>query len=190
MTPEFDSYLGSLSITKIPCLYWGLTLVYNIAANGLIVGRLLYLRARVVSVLGKEFGRLYTGLAAMLMESSALYSAVLILGYLLLPGGKWAANVFSPLVAQVQVSCHLACFALAWTAQRILTPVQVIAAELIILRFALGRSLLRKDVVFRDCDGRRCGNQTGGSLFTRSARTDAYPKRREGDSALDVLRFS
>lgn len=168
MTPEFDSYLGSLSITKIPCLYWGLTLVYNIAANGLIVGRLLYLRARVVSVLGKEFGRLYTGLAAMLMESSALYSAVLILGYLLLPGGKWAANVFSPLVAQVQV----------------------IAAELIILRFALGRSLLRKDVVFRDCDGRRCGNQTGGSLFTRSARTDAYPKRREGDSALDVLRFS
>ncbi|TFK99732.1 hypothetical protein BDV98DRAFT_584041 [Pterulicium gracile] len=105
--------------------FWALSLSYNLAANALIIGRLMWLRARVGSLMGKEYGRIYTGLAAMLMESSALYTVVLVLAYTVLPGEGGAANMFSPVVAQTEA----------------------IAAELIILRFALGRSLSRKDVV-------------------------------------------
>lgn len=74
----------------------------------LIIIRLLRLRARVLSALGQEYASVYTGLAAMLMESSLLYSVVLIVAYLALPGGGGANSVFSPLVAQVEV--RLQCF--------------------------------------------------------------------------------
>ncbi|TFK98125.1 hypothetical protein BDV98DRAFT_658224 [Pterulicium gracile] len=72
-----------------------------------------------------EYGRIYAGLAAILMESSALYIVVLLVAYETLPGYGGASNVFSPVVAQTEA----------------------IAAELVIPRFALGRSLSSKDVV-------------------------------------------
>lgn len=127
-TPNVMSPLGVGSYNlhgNFSRAFWALSLSYNLAANALIIGRLMWLRVRVGSLMGKEYGRIYTGLAAMLMESSALYTVVLVLAYTVLPGEGGAANMFSPVVTQTEA----------------------IAAELIILRFALGRSLSRKDVV-------------------------------------------
>ena len=108
----------------VPRTYWALALAFNLGANLLIITRLLWLRAKVCSAMGRDYGTVYTGLAAMLMESSLLYSVVLVAGYLFLPGSGGANSMFSPLVTQVEA----------------------IAAELIILRIALGRAMTKQVV--------------------------------------------
>lgn len=72
-------------------------------ANTLIIGRLLWLRSAVCRALGKEHRRVYTGLAAMLVESSLLYTIVLGIGYWALPGMSGSTAMFSPLVTQTKV---------------------------------------------------------------------------------------
>ena len=111
--------------TRLTYIYFALSITFNVSANVLIVSRLFLLRARLRTALGNDHGRMYAGVAAMLLESSALYSTVLVVAFAALPGDGGAESLFHPLVAQSEA----------------------LAAELIILRFALGRSLSREDVV-------------------------------------------
>ncbi|TFK96942.1 hypothetical protein BDV98DRAFT_607980 [Pterulicium gracile] len=111
--------------THIAYIYFALCLLFNVLANILIVSRLFLLRARLRNALGKEHGKMYAGVMAMLLESSMVYSGVLVVGFAALPGDGGAESLFHPLVAQSEA----------------------LAAELIILRFAIGRSLSRDDVV-------------------------------------------
>lgn len=108
----------------LPELFWGLSMGFNVSANVIIIGRLLWLRSKVCAALGNEYSRVYNGLAAMLMESSLLYTLVLIVGYKTLPGKGGSYALFSPLITQTEA----------------------IASELIILRFALGRAISRQQV--------------------------------------------
>ncbi|TFK99537.1 hypothetical protein BDV98DRAFT_571135 [Pterulicium gracile] len=108
----------------LPELFWGHSMGFNVMANIIIIGRLLWLRSKVCAALGNEYSRVYTGLAAMLMESSLLYTLVLIIGYKTLPGKGGSYALFSPLITQTEA----------------------IASELIILRFALGRAISRQQV--------------------------------------------
>lgn len=130
--------------THIAYIYFALCLLFNVLANILIVSRLFLLRARLRNALGKEHGKMYAGVMAMLLESSMVYSGVLVVGFAALPGDGGAESLFHPLVAQSEVSgMHLASTFSELTHVR----VQALAAELIILRFAIGRSLSRDDVV-------------------------------------------
>lgn len=52
-----------------------ITVCLNIVLTGLICGRLLRVSKLVSSSLGKESAKMYTGAIAILVESSALYSA-------------------------------------------------------------------------------------------------------------------
>jgi hypothetical protein len=109
---------------SFPLIYWLLALSFNIGLNALIILRLFRMRSKVRLALGNEYSQMYTGVAAMLFESSLLYTIVLVIAYWALPEGG-TANLFSPLVAQTEC----------------------IASELIILRFALGRSLSKATIV-------------------------------------------
>lgn len=51
-----------------------ITVSLNIVLTGLICGRLIRVSKRVSSALGKESARIYTSAAAILVESSAMYS--------------------------------------------------------------------------------------------------------------------
>lgn len=103
----------------IPVIYWALCLALNIGLTVLIVAKLLSRRSIVRRCFGAEHGSTYTGLAAMMVESSLLYSVVAGVGYPLLPQNLMGNNnMFSPLLAQSEC----------------------IASELIILRFAMGRA--------------------------------------------------
>lgn len=91
-------------VSILPWLYWAVSLAFNVSLTALIVGRLLWMRSKMCSVLGKEFGRTYSGVAAILYESSLVYTLVVTIGYLTLPGPGGADNMFSPLLAQTEVS--------------------------------------------------------------------------------------
>ncbi|KZV85551.1 hypothetical protein EXIGLDRAFT_254144 [Exidia glandulosa HHB12029] len=72
---HFFSNVG-LSLT-IP--YFSLSMALNIILTLMIAGKLLLTRNRLRTVLGDAHAKLYTGIAAMLVESAALYSTFSIL---------------------------------------------------------------------------------------------------------------
>jgi hypothetical protein len=88
----------------LPVIYWGLCLVLNIGLTLMIVVKLLQSRKVMQQCFGPSHGRIYIGLAAMLIESSLLYSLVTGVGYPLLPQKLMGnINMFSPLLAQSEV---------------------------------------------------------------------------------------
>jgi hypothetical protein len=123
-TTSSFTFLGDPDVRFLPMTYWLLSLFFNVCVNILIIWRLLWMRTRMTSALGSEYGKMYTGIASMMLESSMLYSLVLAVSYKTLPGQGGTANLFSPLVSQTEC----------------------IASELIILRLALGRSLSKSAV--------------------------------------------
>jgi len=84
--------------------YLSLSLALNIILTITIVLRLLTFRYRVVSVLGPKYGTQYTSIAAMIIESAALYSAVSITFLVLFGVGNAVSQVFLQSLIQFQVS--------------------------------------------------------------------------------------
>lgn len=92
--------------------YLGLSLALNIILTIAIVLRLMLLRYRIVSVLGPKYGTQYTSIAAMIVESAALYSTVSIAFLILFGIGNAVSQVFLQSMNQIQVwlawnACHL-----------------------------------------------------------------------------------
>ncbi|KZV64550.1 hypothetical protein PENSPDRAFT_668999 [Peniophora sp. CONT] len=65
-------------------LYWSFSIALNVVVTAAIVGRLLYMRARVSSLSGIQHGSLYISISAMIIESAALYTItaiIFLIGY-------------------------------------------------------------------------------------------------------------
>ncbi|KZT33318.1 hypothetical protein SISSUDRAFT_993197 [Sistotremastrum suecicum HHB10207 ss-3] len=64
--------------TTVPfaLIYWSISISLNIILTTLIAGRLLWIRHSIREVLGEEHTRTLTSVAAMLVESSSLYTVI------------------------------------------------------------------------------------------------------------------
>ncbi|KAF7290014.1 hypothetical protein HMN09_01306200 [Mycena chlorophos] len=102
--------------------YLTMSLALNIIVTLLIVGRLLVCRARINRALGRSHGAHYTSLAAMIVESAAMYSAFALL--FLVPFSL--ATTTSTAISQMFLQA--------------LSPMQVLSTLLIIFRIAQGKS--------------------------------------------------
>ncbi|KAG1753138.1 hypothetical protein EDD22DRAFT_827934 [Suillus occidentalis] len=113
-------YFSSTNINyTVP--YLSLSLALNIIITIVIVLRLLTYRHRICNVLGPGYGTQYTSIAAMIIESAALYSAFSVaLLSLFLIGNPISATFIEAL-----------------------TQVQIIAMLLIVFRVAQGKAGLR-----------------------------------------------
>jgi len=82
--------------------YLGLSLALNIILTIAIVLRLMTYRYRVVTALGPKYGTQYTSVAAMIIESAALYSAVSIAFLILFGINNAVSQVFLQSLSQFQ----------------------------------------------------------------------------------------
>lgn len=76
--------LLAATAVKFGIPYWSLSMALNMIVTILIVGRLWFARKRIQEVMGKGHGQMYTGVAAMVIESAAPYaisSFILIILY-------------------------------------------------------------------------------------------------------------
>ncbi|CCM06167.1 uncharacterized protein FIBRA_08408 [Fibroporia radiculosa] len=103
-SPYLTGAAGAINWT-LPYLCIAVSL--NVIVTIMIVARLLLYRYRISRVLGPRHGSHYTGIAAMIVESAALYSAFALL--LIIPFGmnNSLANVFLQSLSQVQVIAPL-----------------------------------------------------------------------------------
>ena len=69
--------LSSLKAINFGLTYWSFSISLNIVVTALIVGRLLRMRYRLLSLSsGQDHSRVYISVSAMLIESAAFYSIV------------------------------------------------------------------------------------------------------------------
>ncbi|KAG6369581.1 hypothetical protein JVT61DRAFT_14240 [Boletus reticuloceps] len=87
--------------------YLSLSLALNILLTIAIVLRLLTFRYRTVAVLGPKYGTHYTSIAAMIIESAALYSAVSVTFLVLFGIGNAVSQVFLQSLNQFQTIATL-----------------------------------------------------------------------------------
>ncbi|KAF8213596.1 hypothetical protein K438DRAFT_1804276 [Mycena galopus ATCC 62051] len=132
--------------------YYSMSLALNILITILIVSRLLVTRSRINQALGKKHGSQYTSLAALVVESAAIYSTFSLLFLI-------------PFAMNTPVSAALSQM---WL--QALSPVQVLSTILIIFRVAQGRSWTQHTVTVGDSTGGTSGatHTIGGSTRPRS----------------------
>jgi len=82
--------------------YWSLSAGLNILVTLMIVGRLFYIRQRTRAILSSSHSRTYTSIAAMLVESAALYSITALLFIITYARNSNIQNIILPLLGQVQ----------------------------------------------------------------------------------------
>ena len=75
----------------------------NIFLTLLLVSRLLYMRHKITSTLGAQYGKTYTGIATMVLESALPYGLVSLIFIVLYSIQNIANLLFLPLLVQVQV---------------------------------------------------------------------------------------
>ncbi|KAG8215361.1 hypothetical protein J3R82DRAFT_8958 [Butyriboletus roseoflavus] len=83
------------------------SLALNLTATGFIAGRLLVHRHRVVSQLGREHGKLYVGIAAVVVESAAIYTGFLLIVIIAYALASPATNLLQQAVWHVQMITSL-----------------------------------------------------------------------------------
>ncbi|KAK0244755.1 hypothetical protein EDD85DRAFT_946062 [Armillaria nabsnona] len=105
-----------------------LSVAFNILVTSMMVVRLLLIRKKIQASLGPQYGRLYTGLAALMIESALPHTVVSILLIGLYCSNKTAYFLFVPLVTMIEAA----------------TP------QLIILRVASGYALSKETVATAD----------------------------------------
>jgi len=82
--------------------YWSISTSLNIIVTLLIVGRLMFIRQRTRAVLSTNHSRTYTSIAAMLVESAALYSITALLFIITYARNSNLQNLLLPVLGQVQ----------------------------------------------------------------------------------------
>ncbi len=83
--------------------YFSLSLALNIIVTLMIVGRLLWYRQRIKSLLGNAHGSHYTSIAAMIVESAAMYSLFTLLFLIFFGLDHPMENIFLQVLSQIQV---------------------------------------------------------------------------------------
>ncbi|KZT01799.1 uncharacterized protein LAESUDRAFT_717278 [Laetiporus sulphureus 93-53] len=113
-----NSSLWANNTLNVSVPYWSIAIALNISLTLLLISRLLYMRHLIRKQLPGE-GKLYAGVATMILESALPYSIVSVVFIILYGLQLTAEDLFIPLL--LQVAC--------------------IAPELIILRVTRGRAL-------------------------------------------------
>lgn len=90
------------------------SLMLNLTATGLIAGRLLVYRYHLVSQLGRGHGQHYVSIAAVVVESAALYTGFLVVVIVAYAVGSPATNILQQVIEQVQVSGHAGTWCVSW----------------------------------------------------------------------------
>ena len=80
------------------------SLALNLTATGFIAGRLLAYRHRIVSQLGRGHGHHYVGIAAVVVESAAIYTGFLLIVIVAYALQSPATNLLQQIIWHVQVS--------------------------------------------------------------------------------------
>lgn len=84
--------------------FWAIAVTLNMLLTILILTRLLSARKHATATLGSEYGKTYTGIAAVLIESAAPYAMVGFVWIILYGIQNWALQLILPLLVQVEVS--------------------------------------------------------------------------------------
>ncbi|KAL5526074.1 hypothetical protein ACEPAG_7412 [Sanghuangporus baumii] len=82
--------------------YWSISISLNILVTLLIVGKLYFIRRRTRAVLSTHHSRTYTSIAAMLVESAALYSGTALIFLISYARNSMVQNLVLPVLGQVQ----------------------------------------------------------------------------------------
>lgn len=83
---------------------WVLSLSLNIIVAFLISGRLMYYRHKLRDALGKHHVRHYTTIAALVVESAALYAVFALITLVVFALNNALENTFIPILGVIQVS--------------------------------------------------------------------------------------
>ncbi|EMD34961.1 hypothetical protein CERSUDRAFT_116481 [Gelatoporia subvermispora B] len=146
--------------------FWSLSMSLNILLTILLVTRLLYMRRRIIATLGRQYGQMYTGIAAMIVESALPYALVSFIFVVLYGLNNTAANLFIPLVSQVQC----------------------IAPMLVILRVTRGRAWSYDTASEANITDLRCGTGSGSS-GSSSGKTGSATAARSHGTELSRISF-
>lgn len=139
--------------------YWSISASLNILVTLLIVGRLFYIRQRTRAVLSTSHSRTYTSIAAMLVESAALYSATALLFIITYARNSNVQNIVLPLLGQVQAISPLL---IMWRVAR----GQAISRETLL---GQGQSITVSKISWRN------GTSTAASASTNGGRSGLRP---------------
>ncbi|TDL20989.1 hypothetical protein BD410DRAFT_750293, partial [Rickenella mellea] len=101
--------------------YWSLSISLNLVVTLLIVPRLLIWRNNAINMLGLQHSKTYTSIAAMMVESAALFSVTGLIFIICYAHNSSIQNLVLPVLGQIMC----------------------ISPELIIMRVALGRAWSR-----------------------------------------------
>ncbi|KZT08377.1 uncharacterized protein LAESUDRAFT_676421 [Laetiporus sulphureus 93-53] len=116
-----DGSLWNNATVDFSLPYFALSMSLNVIVTTMLVVRLLYMRRRVASALGPEHGKMYTSIAAIVVESALPYGVVSFIFLVSYGLQSNVSNLFLNLL--VQVEC--------------------MASEVITLRVARGRAWTR-----------------------------------------------
>lgn len=122
--------------------YWSLSISLNIIVTLLIVGRLMMLRRNIRAALGEEHAIKYTGVAAMLVESAALYTITSTIFIITYARNSYVQNLVLPVLCSVMVSPTCCC--VLFPHAYLMLAFQPIAPLLILLRVSSGNGFSRQ----------------------------------------------
>jgi len=89
--------------------YLSISVSTNFIYTILVTGRLLFMRKQIRAALGEEHSKIYTSVAAMVVESSALYSAFGVLYVITFALHNKVENLVFLWIIHVQVTIILSC---------------------------------------------------------------------------------
>jgi len=96
------SSLWAASAERFGLPYWAISMTLNVVVTVLIIGRLFWARKQLRETMGPSYGTMYTGVAAMLIESAVPYAIISFILIVLYGIGNTANVLFVPLYCQVQ----------------------------------------------------------------------------------------
>lgn len=145
--------------------YWSISAGLNILVTSLIVARLYFIRRKTRAVLSSSHSRTYTSIAAMLVESAALYSTVALIFIITYARNSMVQNLMLPLLGQVQA----------------------ISPLLIMWRVARGQAISRNSLPssapsLSQISWRRTQSQGTGTLGTGTTLSAHIPTRFQGQT--------
>ena len=104
LSVDASAFIQRLRCINFTAPYFWMSLSLNISMTIAICARLLYYRRRITRVLGPNHGTQYTSVAAMIVESSFLYSAFALLFLIPFALDNPIQNAFIQLMGEIQVS--------------------------------------------------------------------------------------
>ncbi len=105
--PSSSLWTATIGSVNFTAPYLVLSFSLNVLSTLAIAGRLLYYRSRLTRVLGKDGGKRYIGMVAMIVESAAMFCALVIMVFVTYVMDHPLQNTFFQLfgIAQVCRSC-------------------------------------------------------------------------------------